>query len=114
MTGTTQDGGNELEILAAVVRLLGRAADRAVEISSVEPDLLLECLGLGARITAGRVAGLLAKGVEIDGPPVAQSDPFELVRSAEALMRTHPLEQFPPGTAHVVVEVCDLVREHCP
>lgn len=114
MTGKTQRSDNEIEVLAAVARLLGRAADRALEISADEPDLLLECLGLGARITAGRVFGLLPEGVEIDDLPVAQSDPFELVRAAEALMRTHPLEQFPPGAAHVVVDICDLVREHCP
>ena len=114
MTGPTHQGGNELEVLAAVVRLLGRASDRARKISSAEPDLLLECLGLGAAIAAGKVYGLLPQGVEIGDLPVAQSDPFELVRAAESLMRTHPLEQFPPGTAHVVVDICDLVREHCP
>ncbi|QOK24209.1 hypothetical protein IGS73_07575 [Janibacter indicus] len=114
MTGPTHQDGNELEVLASVVRLLGAAADRAREISSAEPDLLLECLGLGASITAGRVYGLLPEGLEVEDLPVAQSDPFELVRAAESLMRTHPLEQFPPGTAHVVVEICDLVREHCP
>lgn len=114
MTGLTRQGGNELEVLAAVVRLLSRAADRALEISSTHPDLLLECLGLGAAIAAGRVHELLPEGVELDDLPVAQSDPFELVRAAASLMRTHPLERFPTGTAHVVVDICDLVREHCP
>ena len=39
-------------------------------------------------------------------------DPVELVRSAEALTRTVPIEALPAGSSRVVVGLCDLLREH--
>ena len=89
MTGT--DGS---AVMAGVILLLEVAADR--------------CLSLLATVPAPRPRSDSAKDCSSPG----RDDPIELVRSAEALTRTVPIEALPAGSSRVVVGLCDLLREH--
>ena len=118
MTGT--DGP---AVMAGVILLLEAAADRCLSLLAADPapgleeSFALSDLGLGARLAAGQARGLLPADVELDDVPLAgssprQDDPIELVRAAEALTRTVPIEALPAGSSRVVVALCDLLREH--
>ncbi len=46
-----------------------------------------------------------------DRPEAVGADPVELVRLAEALTRTMPVDRFPVGMSEVVVLMIDTVRD---
>lgn len=120
---TRRTGKDGLVVLNGVVLLLEAAADRCLSILAADPapgleeSFALSDLGLGARLAAGQARGLLPVNIEPDGVRAAGSsqrrgDPIELVRAAEALTRTVPIEALPAGSSRVVVALCDLLREH--
>ena len=114
-TETAQDG---LAVLAGVIRLLDAAADRCLRLlaagppSRLEEAFALSDLGLAARLAGHHARGLLPADVELGTSSLNQDDPVELVRAAEALTRTAPLEALPEGSSYLVVALCDLLREH--
>jgi len=110
-------------VMAGVILLLDAAADRCLSLLATVPapgleqSFALSDLGLGARLAARHARTLLPPGVVLDGVPLAGAtqgpgDPIELVRSAEALTRTVPIEALPAGSSSVVIALCDLLREH--
>jgi len=118
MTGT--DGP---AVMAGVILLLEVAADRCLSLLATVPapgleqSFALSDLGLGARLAASHARSLLPADVVLDdvqhtGSSPGRDDPIELVRSAEALTRTVPIEALPAGSSRVVVGLCDLLREH--
>ena len=44
--------------------------------------------------------------------PRAVGDARVTLLRAEALTRTHPIEEFPPGASAVIVELIDVIRDH--
>lgn len=117
-TGPTQKDGEQ--ILAAVVRLLTRAGDRACDAATPGPHPGAAALAhpgaaalaLGAQLAASQALGLLGEDAQVDEPVPAQADPLRLLRAAEELTRTLPIEAYPPGTCQVIAAICDLIREH--
>lgn len=110
-------------VILGVILLLEAAADRGLNLLATDPppgleeSFALSDLGLGARLAASQARGLLPADLEpADVPPAALSpddgDPLELVRAAEVLTRTVPIETLPPGSSRVVVALCDLLRDH--
>jgi hypothetical protein len=114
-TETEQDG---LAVIAGVTVLLDAAADRCLSILATDPPAGLEesfalsDLGLGARLAADQARDLLPADVQVGTSSPNQDDPLELVRAAEALTRTVPIEALRRGSSHLVVALCDLLREH--
>ena len=123
-TDTTHPTGQA--VLTAVVRLVSRAADHADDLASdlastgSRPDmsrpgpsqLRLAALSLGAQLVASQALQLLPAGARVDEPVPLQADPMVLLRAAETLTRTLPIQAYPPGTAQVIVALCDLITEH--
>lgn len=114
-TETAQDG---LALIASVTLLLDAAADRCLSILAADPAHALEHsfalsdLGLGARLAADQAMDLLPADLELGASSPNQDDPLELVRAAEALTRTVPVDTLPAGSSRLVVALCDLLREH--
>jgi hypothetical protein len=109
--------------MAGVIPLLEAAADRCLRLLAADPaprleqSFALSDLGMGARLAASHARSLLPADVELDdvqhaGVSQRPDDPIELVQAAEALTRTVPIEALPAGSSHVVVALCDLLREH--
>ncbi|WP_404380411.1 hypothetical protein LL946_10545 [Knoellia locipacati] len=98
--------------LEEVVQLLSCASARALALSSARHDLAMGALGLGAQLAVSQALGLLPADVDVDESVPGHATPIDLVRSAEAVTRTVPIEQFPPGTSQLIVAICDLIREH--
>ena len=120
---TTVTGTDGTTVMAMVILLLEAAADRCLSLLAADPApgleqaLALSDLGLGARLAASHARRLLPAEVKRDDVPLAgasqrPSDPIELVRSAEALTRTVPIEALPAGSSRVIIALCDLLREH--
>jgi len=120
---TRRTGKAGLVVLEGAVLLLEAAADRCLSILAADPapgleeSFALSDLGLAARLAAAQARGLLPVNNEPDDVQAAGSsqrrdDPIELVRAAEALTRTVPIEALPAGSSRVVVALCDLLREH--
>jgi len=104
-------GQDAADTLAAVVRLLSRAADMAWDRAARRAPLMTG-LGLGAQLAASHALALLPQDAPVDDPVPVETDPVQLLRAAEQLTRVHPVEQFPPGTSQVIVAIIDLLREH--
>ncbi|GAA2153519.1 hypothetical protein FHX52_1719 [Humibacillus xanthopallidus] len=117
-TKTTKTERDGLAVTAGVTLLLNAAADRCLSILATDPAPALEDsfalsdLGLGAQLAGHLARDLLPADVELGSPRPHQDDPLELVRAAEALTRTVPIETLPAGSSHLVVALCDLLREH--
>lgn len=117
-TNTTMTERDGLAVIAGVTLLLEAAADRCLSILAADPppgleeSFALSNLGLGARLAASQARGLLPADFEFGRSSPNQDDPLELVRAAEALTRTVPIEALPRGSSHVVLALCDLLREH--
>jgi len=120
---TRRTGKDGLVVLNGVVLLLEAAADRCLSILAADPAPGLEesfdlsDLGLAARLAAAQARGLLRVNIEPDdvqagGSSQRRDDPIELVRAAEALTRTVPIEALPAGSSRFVVALCDLLGEH--
>lgn len=114
-TESEQDG---LAAIAGVTLLLEAAADRCLSILATDPPARLEDsfalsdLGLATRLAGHLARDLLPADFELGTSRPHQDDPLELVRAAEALTRTVPIEALPRGSPRLVVELCDLLREH--
>jgi hypothetical protein len=117
-TKTAKTERAALAVIAGVTLLLDAAADRCLSILANDPAPALEHsfalsdLGLGARLAADQAVDLLPPGFERGMSSPNQGDPLELVRAAEALTRTVPVEELPAGSSRLVVALCDLLREH--
>ena len=61
---------------------------------------------------ASQILELLPADVQVDEPVPLQTDPLQLLRAAEALTRTRPIEDYPAGTAQVIAAIWVLIREH--
>lgn len=121
-TETTTDNDGIAEISASA-HLLDRAADcclrllGAVPPPGLEESFALSDLGLGAALAGIQARGLLpADGQHADaaleGLRTDRSDPLELVRAAEALARTVPIDALPADGSRLTVALGDLLREH--
>ncbi|GAA8854268.1 hypothetical protein DUHN55_46570 [Helicobacter pylori] len=114
MASATTTTDPAVEDLAGVVWRLWRAADLAFQAAGPEGDLELDLLSMAARNAAWAGADLLAdehRGL-CDVPASAERVPAALIREAEQVLAARPVEQWPAGASRLVVEVCDLVREH--
>ena len=98
--------------LEEVVRLLSCASTRAHALSSSQHDLPMGALGLGAQLAVSQALELLPARRRRRRVGPGHATPIDLVRSAEAVTRTVPIDQFPPGTSQLIVAICDLIREH--
>lgn len=99
--------------LATTAALLARAADLSWVQAQTNPDPQLRFRALGLDLAAAQALDLTP--VDASPEPVdalAADDPLELIRSAETVLRTCPIEDLPPGSSQLVVTVCDLVGEH--
>ncbi|HET7477124.1 MAG TPA: hypothetical protein VFJ97_14020 [Dermatophilaceae bacterium] len=100
--------------LGTVARLLARASDLAWDQASTNPDPALRFLGLGLDLATSQALELLPAGNDIDELATVETDPLQLLRAAEQLTRLHPIEDLPPGTAQLIVTICDLLNQHAP
>ena len=115
--------------LAAVVRLLSAAAEQAW--AQAETDAPLSprhLLGLGAHLAACQGLDLMPDPLPdpllahpAPGEVNAQQEPGDvgdvpllLLRAAEQLARSVPIEALPAGASDLVISICDLVREATP
>lgn len=113
MAPTTAATDSVLEDLAGVVWRLWRAADLAFQAAAPNGDLELDLLSMAARDVAGKGADLMGAHRSLcDVRASAESDPGRLIREAEQVLAARPIEQWPVGISGLVVDVCDLVREH--
>lgn len=114
---TNGQGDAGTSILTAVVLLLEDAAAAAWTEADTDDPSHAHVLGLGVHVVACQGLNLLnSTGVAAPtpagpGPPGGDTDPVGLLRQAEALTRSLPIEGFPPGTSALVVAVCDLLRD---
>lgn len=106
--------------LASAAALLARASDLTWTQAQVDTDPVLRFRGLGLDLATDQVLNLLPAGRDVSnvaGIPasdVGGDNPVELIRAAEAFLRRRPIEDFPDGTSHLVVTLCDLIGEHAP
>ena len=101
--------------LAAVARLLHHAAVCTWARAEAEgPRSHLHLLGLGIHTASCQAVALLPAGDDLEGPPPAQDDIAQLLRSAEELARSIPDVDRMAGISPLVVAICDLVREATP
>ena len=114
MNSSTITEPSSRRALEEVVQLLSCASTRAHALSSSQHDLPMGALGLGAQLAVSQALELLPADVDadVDDPVPGQTTPIDLVRAAEAVTRTVPIDQFPPGTSQLIVAICDLIREH--
>jgi hypothetical protein len=107
-----QDVGN---ILAAVAQLLRHAAVRAWAQAEAEgPRSPLHLLGLGIHAASCQAVAMLPADAELEGQPPTQDGIAQLLRSAEELTRSIPVQDQTAGISPLVVAICDLVREATP
>lgn len=101
--------------LAGVIWRLGTAADDALDKAmTTDGDPLGGYLGLGAQLIASQGLALLGEHAYLCNEPAStSSDAATLIREAEQVLASRPIEQWPPGTSGMIVDVCDLMREHC-
>lgn len=79
--------------IAAIARLLHRAADRAArQAAAAGPRSQLHVLSLGIQIAAAEVALLVRPELDPYWPPPQQDDPLQLLRVAEQLARIVPIQ----------------------
>lgn len=106
------DDDTGIDVLVHVVRLLCRCSDLAFEQARCEPSLDFPGLGLGAQLLAEEAMDLLPVGVELDQPLLGCGDARWVLRAAEELTRSLPIESYPPGMSQVIAGLCDLVGEY--
>lgn len=121
-TETTTDNDG-LAVISAVAHLLESAADCCLSLLGADPPPKLEesfalsDLGLGSALAAIQARGLLRADVEhadaaLEGPRTDRGGPLELVRAADALARTIPIEALLADGSRLTVALGDLLREH--
>jgi hypothetical protein len=98
--------------LVAVARLLDHATTRAYAAADADGALSpLYSFALGVQLAACEAAYLLPPGSDLGEAPL-EKDPLLLLHAAEELLRDVPVTT--PVAAHLVVAVCDLIREATP
>ena len=113
------------QTLAAVVRLLSAAAEQAWAQADTDGPLSpRRMLGLGAHLAACQGLDLMPDPLlahpprdEVtlrQEPDDVRGEPLQLLRAAEKLARSVPIEAFPAGTSDLVISICDLVRQATP
>lgn len=112
--------GEGIQALATVARLLWGAAEQWGAQAEIEGPLSpCHLLSLGADLAACQAVNLLPDPLlgtldrELE-PATVEAGPRQLLRAAEELTRTLPIEAFPSGTSQVVVAIGDLIREATP
>ena len=102
--------------LKQVARHLVAAETCALRASGTAPDL--GDVAVGAALLTSQVLRLLPPGEGVDdlvAPHVGHVGDVgaaaALLRDAERLTRTHPIEDFPPGTSAFVADLCDLIAQ---
>lgn len=114
MIVTTGPDSEPICHLAAAVQLLFRAADQAwAHAESEGPRSAGHLTGLRVHLAACQGLDLLPADPSFvgDPPELANTDVGELIRAAERLTRTAPIEAFPPGTSLLMTAISDLVRD---
>ena len=112
MTTPTLSPHDTQETIAAIARLLHHAADRTVHQAATEgPRSELHVLALGLHVAAAEVALLVPPDLDPYWPQPTQNEPQELLRIAEQLARTVPVDDQTAGYSKIVVSVTDLLRE---
>lgn len=100
------------ETIAAIARLLHHAADRTAHQAADEgPRSELHVLALGMQVAAAETALLVPPELDPYWPQPTQHDPLELLRTAEQLARTVPIDDETAGFSRIVVSIADLLRE---
>lgn len=100
------------ETIAAIARLLHHAAERTAHQAAAEgPRSALHVLGLGIQLAAGETALLVPRELDPYWPQPTQDDPGQLLRIAEQLARSVPIDDGTAGFSAVVVNIADLLRE---
>ena len=113
------------QTLAAVVRLLSAAAEQAWAQADLEGPLSpRHLLGLGVHLPACQGLDLLPdlptghpprdEGTLQQKPDDVHGEPLQLLRAAEELARSVPIEAFPAGASDLVISICDLIRQATP
>lgn len=95
-----------------VVQLLSAAADHGFDQADEVPEI--HSLALGAQYAASAALALIPADLDLDDGPEPPGSVADLIRAAGALTRRHPIEDFPPGAASVLVAIGELVREAAP
>ncbi|HMM96544.1 hypothetical protein [Phycicoccus sp.] len=115
-TDTRPTRDDARSILAHTAALLAHASDLTWSEVRTDPSPQKRFLGLGLDLAACEAARLLPSGLDVDvpGADALATNVQELVRAAEGCLRLLPIEQFPPGTSQLVVDICDLIRESAP
>lgn len=110
---TPTAGADGVETLQRAARSLITAEVRAVDLPGSDDD---QCdFAVCAALLTSQALRLLPPGVSVDDvPPPAERDPVALLRGAEQLIRAHPIEDLPPGTAALVTDLCDLIVRSTP
>ena len=96
--------------LKHVARHLVAAEACALRAARAAPEL--GDVAVGAALLTSQVLALLPPGEVIDDVATPDGDDVgALLRAAEQLTRSHPVEAFPPGTAAFVADLGDLIAQ---
>ena len=95
-------------IMQRVARSLVAAEVCAVELPGTDAD---RCdFAVCAALLTSQALQLLPPGVTVDDIAVpAERDPVALLRGAEQLLRGHPIQDLPPGTATLLGDLSALI-----
>lgn len=110
-TATPSDEG--VETVQHVARLLAAAEARAVDLPGTDAE---ECdFAFCAALLTSQALRLLPPGVNVDDVAApTERDPWALLAAAEQLLRSHPIEDLPSGTAHLAADLRDLITQDRP
>ena len=69
-------------------------------------------VAVGAAVLTSRALRLLPEGEDVDDVPTPGGvDASVLLRAAEQLTRSHPIEAFPAGTSVLVADLYELISQ---
>jgi hypothetical protein len=109
-TLTPPPGVDPTSTLKHVARHLVAAEACAVRAGGAAPDL--GDVAVGAALLTSQVLRLLPPGEVVDDVATPHGDDVgALLREGERLIRAHPIEALPPGTAAFVADLCDLIAQ---
>lgn len=107
-TTTPPLGTQGVLILQRVARSLVAAEVHAVDLPSNDAD---QCdFAVSAALLTSQALQMLPPGVTVDDIAApAERDSLELLRGAEQLLRGHPAQDLPPGTAELLGDLRALI-----
>lgn len=113
MTTPTAVAAETQETIAAIARMLRHAAGRTNRQAEQQgPRSPLHLLSLGLHVAAAEAAQLVPPRLDPYWPPPAQDDTIELLRAADQLAATVPIDQGAAvGFCRLEVMIVDLLRE---